>query len=200
MRAIVLLLPPRSCWRRMLLGPALPGVAHIAIFAADYEKSRAFYRDFLGFEEPYSLSNAGRHALADVFQDQRAAVHRTLSRKEARNRSPEPHLDRDRQCRSMRRYLASRGVAVPEAVGKGPDRQFQFQHEGSGRPYDGDRPVRTGRLDGARAGPASRREAHLDPHDARRHHRDGSSIAEMKFYQEVLGFQRVLARQFVART
>src|SRR5438552_16999699 len=36
--------------------PRILGVAHIAIFAADYEKSRAFYRDFLGFEEPYSLA------------------------------------------------------------------------------------------------------------------------------------------------
>src|SRR5712675_3439266 len=36
--------------------PKILGVAHIAIFAADYEKSRAFYHDFLGFEEPYSLS------------------------------------------------------------------------------------------------------------------------------------------------
>src|SRR5258706_12518484 len=36
--------------------PKILGVAHIAIFAADYEKSRAFYHDFLGLEEPYSLS------------------------------------------------------------------------------------------------------------------------------------------------
>jgi len=48
--------------------PKILGVAHIAVFAADYEKSRAFYRDFLGFEEPYSLANADgtpSQALAD---------------------------------------------------------------------------------------------------------------------------------------
>ena len=37
--------------------PRILGVAHIALFTSDFEKSRAFYRDFLGFEEPYSLSN-----------------------------------------------------------------------------------------------------------------------------------------------
>ena len=36
--------------------PRITGVAHIAIYAGDFEKSRAFYRDFLGLEEPYSLS------------------------------------------------------------------------------------------------------------------------------------------------
>src|ERR1700704_771697 len=36
--------------------PKILGVSHIAIFAADYEKSRAYYHDFLGFEEAYSLT------------------------------------------------------------------------------------------------------------------------------------------------
>ncbi len=36
--------------------PHILGVAHIALFAHDYEKSRSFYGGFLGFEEPYSLS------------------------------------------------------------------------------------------------------------------------------------------------
>jgi len=38
------------------LPPRILGVAHTAVFPKDYEKSRAFYRDFLGFEEPYSLT------------------------------------------------------------------------------------------------------------------------------------------------
>src|SRR5689334_8031403 len=37
--------------------PKILGVAHIAIFARDIEQSRAFYRDFLGFQEPYVLKN-----------------------------------------------------------------------------------------------------------------------------------------------
>src|SRR3954452_8427067 len=37
--------------------PPILGVAHISLFAHDYEKSRAFYRDFLGYDEPFSLKN-----------------------------------------------------------------------------------------------------------------------------------------------
>src|SRR3954453_21925128 len=59
MKWIVLLLSTSS----LLLAeaparPRIMGVAHISLFAHDYETSRAFYRDFLGFEEPYSLKNS----------------------------------------------------------------------------------------------------------------------------------------------
>ena len=37
--------------------PHITGLSHIALYAHDLEKSRAFYRDFLGFDEPYSLTN-----------------------------------------------------------------------------------------------------------------------------------------------
>src|SRR5579859_4859802 len=35
--------------------PRITGVAHIALFVSDIEKSRAFYKDFLGFAEPFKL-------------------------------------------------------------------------------------------------------------------------------------------------
>ena len=41
-------------------GPARPritGVAHMAIYVHDIPKSRAFYHDFLGYDEPYHLDN-----------------------------------------------------------------------------------------------------------------------------------------------
>jgi catechol 2,3-dioxygenase-like lactoylglutathione lyase family enzyme len=37
--------------------PKILGVAHIALAVHDIEKSRAFYKDFLGFGEPYKLDN-----------------------------------------------------------------------------------------------------------------------------------------------
>src|SRR3954470_2394615 len=37
--------------------PAIVGLSHIALFVHDLEKSRAFYKDFLGFAEPYSTTN-----------------------------------------------------------------------------------------------------------------------------------------------
>ena len=35
--------------------PRILGVAHIALYVSDLSKARAFYEDFLGFEEPISL-------------------------------------------------------------------------------------------------------------------------------------------------
>ena len=37
--------------------PRILGLAHIALFVHDIEQSRAFYRDFLGYGEPFKLDN-----------------------------------------------------------------------------------------------------------------------------------------------
>jgi len=37
--------------------PRVTGLSHVALFAHDMEQSRHFYKDFLGFAEPYSLTN-----------------------------------------------------------------------------------------------------------------------------------------------
>lgn len=37
--------------------PPITGVSHIALWVHDLDKSRQFYKDFLGFGEPYSLTN-----------------------------------------------------------------------------------------------------------------------------------------------
>src|SRR5512141_480289 len=35
--------------------PKILGAAHMAIYVSDLAKARAFYKDFLGFDEPFSL-------------------------------------------------------------------------------------------------------------------------------------------------
>ena len=35
--------------------PKILGVAHLAVFVSDLARARAFYEDFLGFEEPFTL-------------------------------------------------------------------------------------------------------------------------------------------------
>src|SRR5450755_2490390 len=37
--------------------PKITGVAHIALAVHDIEKSRVYYKDFLGYGEPYKLDN-----------------------------------------------------------------------------------------------------------------------------------------------
>src|SRR4051794_3447085 len=38
--------------------PTIVGLSHIALYVHDVEKSRDFYKKFLGFDEPFSLNNA----------------------------------------------------------------------------------------------------------------------------------------------
>ncbi len=99
--------------------PRITGVAHIAVYAADFEKSRAFYRDFLGFEEPYSLSNPdGTLSMAFFKINERQYIELFPEKTPKTDRLNHISIETD-NAEAMRQYLASRGVAVPKQVGKG---------------------------------------------------------------------------------
>ena len=92
--------------------PRITGVAHIAIYAADYEKSRAFYRDFLGFEEPYSLTNNdGSPSLTFFKVNERQYIELFPEREPGSDRLNHISIETD-NAEAMRRYLASRGIKV----------------------------------------------------------------------------------------
>ena len=55
--------------------PPIIGLSHIALFVHDVAKSRAFYKEFLGFDEPFSLTNKDGTSARDLDQDQRSADH-----------------------------------------------------------------------------------------------------------------------------
>ena len=38
--------------------PRITGVAHVAFYASDVDKTRAFYRDLLGYQEPFKMNKA----------------------------------------------------------------------------------------------------------------------------------------------
>ena len=99
--------------------PRILGVAHIALFASNYEKSRAFYRDFLGFEEPYSLNNADGTPSMTFFKINEKQYIELFPEKQAKtDRLNHISLETD-DAEGVRLYLASKGVAVPDKVGKG---------------------------------------------------------------------------------
>jgi catechol 2,3-dioxygenase-like lactoylglutathione lyase family enzyme len=103
-------------------GPARPkilGVAHIALFAKDYEKSRAFYRDFLGFEEAYSLEKPdGTPAMTFFKVNERQYIELFVENKPDTDRLNHISIQTD-NAEAMRVYLASRGIKVPDSVPKG---------------------------------------------------------------------------------
>lgn len=99
--------------------PKIPGVAHIALFASDFEKSRAFYRDFLGLEEPYSLSKPdGTPAMTFFKINEHQYIELFPETAPKTDRLSHISLETD-NAEGMRLYLASRGVAVPKLVTKG---------------------------------------------------------------------------------
>jgi lactoylglutathione lyase len=99
--------------------PAITGISHIALYVHDLDKARAFYKDFLGFAEPYSLTN------------QDGSLHLTwikINDRQSIELFPEKEANSDRlyhvaietpDAVAMRDYLAARNVVVPEKVGKG---------------------------------------------------------------------------------
>jgi catechol 2,3-dioxygenase-like lactoylglutathione lyase family enzyme len=99
--------------------PQILGIAHISLYAHDYEKSCAFYREFLGFEEPYSLKKPDGSPSMTFFK---------INDRQFIELSPErgPNADRlnhyaieTNDAEAMRRYLAASGVKVPDHVPKG---------------------------------------------------------------------------------
>jgi catechol 2,3-dioxygenase-like lactoylglutathione lyase family enzyme len=98
--------------------PKIIGISHIALWAHDYERSRKFYGDFLGFQEPYSLNNQDGSAIMTFFK---VNDHQYIEL------YPEPQANSDRlshisletdDIEGLRVYLASKGVAVPEHAHK----------------------------------------------------------------------------------
>jgi len=113
----------------VVLGSALPavevkrprilGVAHMALFVSDLQKARAFYKDFLGYEEPYVLKRddgSDRIAFIKINENQYLELF-------AESPKEDGHLNHisffTDSAEGMRVYLASRGVKVPDKVGKG---------------------------------------------------------------------------------
>lgn len=170
--------------------PSITGVAHISLWAHDYEALRDFYREFLGFKEPFSLKKPDGSPAMTFFK---------VNDRQYIELSPEEQPDTDRlnhyaiettDAEAMRRYLASRGVKVPERVPKGRIGNLNFMiHDPEGHnieivqyPADG----WTMREKGKHM-PESRVSKHMM--------HVGIIVtkldSEMKFYTDVLGFREM---------
>jgi len=99
--------------------PKIVGLSHIALYVHDIEKSRAFYKDFLGFAEPYSLNNAdGTLHLTWIKINDQQTIELFPEKEANSDRLYHIALETD-DAVGMRNYLAAHGVKVPDKVGKG---------------------------------------------------------------------------------
>jgi catechol 2,3-dioxygenase-like lactoylglutathione lyase family enzyme len=107
--------------------PKILGVAHMAVYVKDLAKTRQFYKDFLGFGEPFTLPNKGgggvRIAFIKVNDHQYFEIFDEKDRGEGQLNHISFYTDNADQ---MRDYLASKGVPAPDKVGKGQTRNKNF--------------------------------------------------------------------------
>jgi lactoylglutathione lyase len=168
--------------------PRILGIAHIAISAHNLEQSRAFYHEFLGFDEPYSLKGPdGSPSLLFFKINERQYIELSPERQPQTDRLLHYAIETD-NAEAMRAYLGSRGIAVPASVPKGRIGNLNFMikdPEGHS-------------IEVVQYAPGSwtmrEKGKHLSP--ARISHRmmhTGIIVtkldAEMKFYTDVLGFR-----------
>jgi lactoylglutathione lyase len=117
----LLVIPVMSQESRDLKRPPVTGVAHTAFYTKDVESARKFYKDFLGYAEPFSLMTANGKDMALTFIkiNDRQYVEVFPEKKPGGNRMYHFAIETT-DAEAMRKYLASKGIKVPEKtpVGK----------------------------------------------------------------------------------
>jgi lactoylglutathione lyase len=189
MRELALLLILPALWAgEAPARPRILGVAHMALYVSDLAKARAFYEDFLGFEEPFALKRKdGTDRIVFIKINDHQYVE--LFAEEPKEDGRLNHISvYTADARAMRDYLASRGVAVPEKVGKGQTGNSNFNikdpdgHTVEIVQYEPD--SWTAR-DKGKFMPETRISTHM-PHFGVL---IGPLEPALKFYRDVLGFQ-----------
>jgi catechol 2,3-dioxygenase-like lactoylglutathione lyase family enzyme len=106
--------------------PSILGIAHIAVSVSDIDKARAYYKDFLGFSEPFSLNNPdGALSLAFIKVNDYQYIEVSPGLKPGDDRLKHIAFYTD-DAERMRLYLASRGVTVPDRVPKDRSGNLNF--------------------------------------------------------------------------
>jgi catechol 2,3-dioxygenase-like lactoylglutathione lyase family enzyme len=168
--------------------PEILGLAHISLFAHDYEGSRAFYHEFLGFDEPYSLKKPDGSPSMTFFKVNDRQYIELSPEKEAGSDRLNHYALQTSHAEAMRAYLAAHGVKVPDQVPKGRIGNLNFMiqdpegHSIEIVEYSADSWTTREKGKSMPETRISKRMMHV-----------GMIVtqleAEMKFYTEVLGFR-----------
>lgn len=106
--------------------PPITGAAHVAIFSADVGQTRAFYKDWLGYGEPYDLKEpSGKLSLTFLKVNERQYIEVFPEKESGSDRLNHVSVETT-DIEAMRRYLASKGVKVPEKLAKNRIRNMSF--------------------------------------------------------------------------
>ena len=106
--------------------PKILGIADVSYFVSDLAKSRAFYEDFLGYQEAFTLPNDSggvRVAFVKINDHQFLELDNEKDRGEGQLEHTGFYTDNAEQ---MRRYLGAHLVTVPSAVTSASDGSAYF--------------------------------------------------------------------------
>src|SRR5215469_10181280 len=170
--------------------PHITGLSHIALYAHDLDKTRAFYKDFLGFAEPYSLTNRdGTLRLTWIKINDRQSLELFPEKEAGSDRLYHIAFETD-DAEGMRKYLAAHGIAVPDKTGKGQIGNLNYvSHDPDGHiveivQYESDGLTL---LNKGKFMPDTRISTHI-PHMGIL---VGDLGAAQKFYGSILGFKEI---------
>ncbi len=107
--------------------PHISGLSHVDLYTHDLAKSRAFYKDFLGYAEPYSVDKpeSGLRSTWIKINDRQQI--QLLTEKEARSdRLQQVALITD-DAVALRDHLAAKGVEVAAKVNKSSAGDLNFR-------------------------------------------------------------------------
>ena len=106
--------------------PHIIGLSHVALYVHDIAKTRAFYKDFLGFAEPYWINNPDHTLhLTWIKINDRQTIELFPEKQPNTDRLYHIALETD-DAAGMRDYLAAHGVKVPDKVGKGKIGNYNY--------------------------------------------------------------------------
>lgn len=170
--------------------PPIVGLSHIALYVHDIEKTRAFYKDFLGFDEPYSLKNAdGKLHLTWMKVNDRQTIEIFPEKEAGISRVYHMAIETD-NSEALRAYFQAKGVRAPKVVQKVKIGNLNFMtNDADGHLLEIVQYTPDGwtRLDDGKHMPPTRISSHLGhllvP--------VGSFEPAMKFYRDILGFREV---------
>ena len=106
--------------KKSIKRPKITGVAHAAFYTKDVESTRKFYTEYLGYAEPFSLMAANGKDLALTFIKINDRQFLEIFPEKAKGGNRMYHFAVEtNDAEAMRKYLASKGVKVPEKTPKG---------------------------------------------------------------------------------
>ena len=115
--AALLVLPSRG--QKAPERPAIIGIAHVAYSAHDLDRSRQFYSGFLGLDEVSHWRNTDGTTAFTFFKiNDHQYVELTPEKQAGTDRFGDVSFETN-DAEAMRRYLAAKGVKVPDAAAKG---------------------------------------------------------------------------------